>query len=378
VIVVIILLSISFGVFLQGLNSSKIVRTNAEARMVQAIILNDIQQKIKSRRFDENNSAPWSPTLGADTFSYLLSFDGVNDQVFIGDINALDGASVVTISFWFNRTQDLPANSNHAVSNIMFAKASDPENDNIEIGTDGTLIEIYVDSQNNDGPALTYDAGIQNNILYHLVFTYDKNASNEGKLYINGSEVKAWNQWGGNFDNAGGSPVTIGNTNHIETPFKGFINEVAVWNEVLTASEILTLYNSSNSFNASDNSGNYSSASGLVGYWKLNEGTGTTAYDGSGNNNPGTLVNGPSWISSGSNENSIADWDDIDDFHTYRLDPVPEYPTFGCTVAVNYVDALDGFHTTKSSPTDYKNIMVKITHSSLSALTDTMIISSGF
>ena len=86
----------------------------------------------------------------------------------------------------------------------------------------------------------------------------------------------------------------------------------------------------------------------------------------------------PSWISSGSNETSIADWDDIDDFHTYRLDPVPEYPTFGCTVAVNYVDALDGFHTTKSSPTAYKNIMVKITHSSLSALTDTMIISSGF
>lgn len=34
---------------------------------------------------------------------------------------------------------------------------------------------------------------------------------------------------------------------------------------------------------------------GLVGYWKLDEGNGTTAYDSSGNNNTGTLVNNPLW-----------------------------------------------------------------------------------
>ena len=36
-------------------------------------------------------------------------------------------------------------------------------------------------------------------------------------------------------------------------------------------------------------------ASGLVGYWKFDEGSGTTAYDSSGNNNHGTLYNGPTW-----------------------------------------------------------------------------------
>jgi len=35
---------------------------------------------------------------------------------------------------------------------------------------------------------------------------------------------------------------------------------------------------------------------GLVGYWKFDEGSGITAYDSSGNNNDGTLVNGPSWV----------------------------------------------------------------------------------
>jgi hypothetical protein len=35
--------------------------------------------------------------------------------------------------------------------------------------------------------------------------------------------------------------------------------------------------------------------SGLVGYWKLNDGFGTTAADSSGNGNSGTLINGPLW-----------------------------------------------------------------------------------
>ncbi|RLC40566.1 MAG: hypothetical protein DRH44_08365, partial [Candidatus Coatesbacteria bacterium] len=35
---------------------------------------------------------------------------------------------------------------------------------------------------------------------------------------------------------------------------------------------------------------------GLVGYWKFDEGSGTSAYDSSGQGNNGTLVNGPSWV----------------------------------------------------------------------------------
>jgi hypothetical protein len=36
--------------------------------------------------------------------------------------------------------------------------------------------------------------------------------------------------------------------------------------------------------------------SGLVGYWRFDEGSGTIAFDISGNNKNGTLVNGPLWI----------------------------------------------------------------------------------
>jgi hypothetical protein len=37
-------------------------------------------------------------------------------------------------------------------------------------------------------------------------------------------------------------------------------------------------------------------SSGLVGYWKFNEGSGTTAADSSGYGNTGTLYNGPTWV----------------------------------------------------------------------------------
>jgi hypothetical protein len=34
---------------------------------------------------------------------------------------------------------------------------------------------------------------------------------------------------------------------------------------------------------------------GLVGWWKFDEGSGTVAYDSSGNGNDGNLINGPTW-----------------------------------------------------------------------------------
>lgn len=43
---------------------------------------------------------------------------------------------------------------------------------------------------------------------------------------------------------------------------------------------------------------------GLVGWWKLDEGSGTTANDSSGQGNTGTLTNGPTWTS-GKRDGSI-------------------------------------------------------------------------
>src|SRR5688500_14656832 len=44
---------------------------------------------------------------------------------------------------------------------------------------------------------------------------------------------------------------------------------------------------------------------GLVGYWQFEEGTGTTTADSSGNGLTGTLVSGPTWVSSPLGSNAL-------------------------------------------------------------------------
>ncbi|OQX51539.1 hypothetical protein B5M47_00310 [candidate division CPR3 bacterium 4484_211] len=65
----------------------------------------------------------------------------------------------------------------------------------------------------------------------------------------------------------------------------GKIDEVRLWNDVRTAAEI-----QQNMFKQID-----PSSANLVGYWRFNENTGTTAFDETTNNNDGTLTNGPIW-----------------------------------------------------------------------------------
>jgi prepilin-type N-terminal cleavage/methylation domain-containing protein len=78
-----------------------------------------------------------------------------------------------------------------------------------------------------------------------------------------------------------------------------------------------------------------------------------------------------------SGETAIMQFDDIDDFHQYTVDEVSEHPAFGVSVAVTYVSPGSGFHTAQSNQTDYKSVMVRVSHKTLPAMTDTLIISPG-
>ena len=177
--------------------------------------------------------------------NYAHSFDGEDDIISCGDITNLRRPEYFTVMFWFKRTEDNSGSSydsNHGVNNIMYSKGSDGDNDNIEIGTDGSKVEIYLDSEAGDD-RLEFNHGISDNTWYHLVVTYDKDQSDETTLYIDGSEVESWSDARGKLDQSTGSPVTIGDTDHISAPFTGLIDEVVVWTKVLTSSHISAIYN---------------------------------------------------------------------------------------------------------------------------------------
>ncbi|MEK7264214.1 MAG: LamG-like jellyroll fold domain-containing protein, partial [Bacteroidota bacterium] len=73
--------------------------------------------------------------------------------------------------------------------------------------------------------------------------------------------------------------------------WKGSLDEVRIWNTALDSITIRQWINKSVT-------GSHPNFANLKGYWKFDEGTGTTTADASGNGNNGTLVNGPTWITS--------------------------------------------------------------------------------
>ena len=68
------------------------------------------------------------------------------------------------------------------------------------------------------------------------------------------------------------------------------INEVAVRNDNLTSAEVTTIYYSGNFLNVSSDSGYYASAANLKGYYRFNEGSGTSLQDNISNSNTGTIT----------------------------------------------------------------------------------------
>ena len=85
VMVVLVLLTLSFMVFLRALNTGKTIRTRSEIRTTQSVILNSLENEIRSRRFDENTSYPWSFVLGKDPGESISSqfddIEAINKQI---------------------------------------------------------------------------------------------------------------------------------------------------------------------------------------------------------------------------------------------------------------------------------------------------------
>ncbi|MBC8090373.1 MAG: LamG domain-containing protein, partial [Pseudonocardia sp.] len=118
----------------------------------------------------------------------------------------------------------------------------------------------------------------QLNVWTHLTGVYDEGAK-QTYLYVNGTRVatasytSTWNAAGafrvGGFRWAGST----------QNPWDGGVDDVRVWNRAVSAPELRTL----------------ADAAALAGQWSLDEATGITTADASGNANTGTLGSGASW-----------------------------------------------------------------------------------
>ena len=169
-------------------------------------------------------------------------FDGTNDYVSMGNsFNNIFGNSndTFTITTWIKPTSLSSDVSNHGTANTFIAKASDPSNDNLEIGiTPGGQIHLYLDTSGNDTQA-NFGAGvITPGNWYFIAVTYD---GDDVSVTINNSTTTD-DRWSGNLDTANGSPFTLGTTRHIDTSFNGYMDEVKIYDSALSIESINFIY----------------------------------------------------------------------------------------------------------------------------------------
>ena len=143
-------------------------------------------------------------------FGDALTFDGDNDGLAFSKIEYLDTPEAFSISFWFQRNSDINGTenaTNHLVNNVMLAQSSASDNDNLEIGSEGSELEIYLDSGTGAQNATysTSGASISNGNWHHFTMTY----GNDLKIFADGNMVLQ-QAYDGPLTSSRDSPLSIG------------------------------------------------------------------------------------------------------------------------------------------------------------------------
>ena len=77
-------------------------------------------------------------------------------------------------------------------------------------------------------------------------------------------------------------------------------------------------------------------------------------------------------------ESSVSQYDDVDDFHLYSETSISDAPGFGFDVSVYYTSNQSKFRSASSNQSNFKSIVVRVSHLSISSLIDTLIITPNW
>jgi len=215
-----------------------------------------------------------------------LDFDGSNDTINFGNILSTPFVNF-TIEFWCKADV---INSGVVIQLSSGSGEDEDENAsfnvNLQSGGEFRLFYEYGSGSNETNTTSSFD--LSADTWTHVAVVRD-DSSGEAYFYKNGAlvetETASNDPTGGTSSDAN---MTIGNSFANSNGFNGELAHVRIWNTARSASEISHYYKRLVDSNDS----------GLVGYWKLDEGTGTSVADSSSNSNNGT-ISGATWSING-------------------------------------------------------------------------------
>ena len=221
-------------------------------------------------------------TRGSTEFAnnYSLTFDRTNEEYVTTEFDPIDYNlnQGFTLSFWV-RPDELGGHRFAIGRRMAAAKGRFTfglrNNTNLFVGVGNTKKTGFAHGMTDDGT------------WYHLVITYAGNSASPKtlKAYRDGEEIMDTTTSWPDADNENGIPIYFGARNAIAV--EGYnlgwscgLDEVAIFDEVKS---IGTLYTGTKPSDLQNESG-------LVGYWRFEEGSGTTVKDYSGNDIHGTFA----------------------------------------------------------------------------------------
>ena len=222
-------------------------------------------------------ASPATPTWVSGRLGYALSADGTDDYASEAAVD-LSATNKVSVAFWlhesaFNDTDDLALEATTNTNNNTTGFFVDPNSGSPCSGSFQITLkgDVGYSSRCYTRPS----AGA----WHHYAAVFDKSLStNEVDLYIDGALQTATSQPynSNNTNNFGNAPIYLMSRGGSSLFTAGKLDDVRIYNRALTASDVREL-----------------AGNGPVGWWKLDENTGTSAADATGNGYTGTLAASP-------------------------------------------------------------------------------------
>lgn len=236
-------------------------------------------------------SAGACPTWTAGKIDKALDFDGSDDYVEVTDSAVLDITGDFTLAAWIY--PDTLGSSRAIVSKRD--TSSNNGGYSLTLGGNG---EVYCQTNSGSGTTNSYTANgaVTASAWYHVAAVRSGTSCD---VYINGA--KKTNSYGTHTTLAANNlALRFGRSPNSTEPFDGKIDEVHVYSTALSPVEVATVYNGLSTYNVGVTGNSETAtieipAANLKGHWKMDENTGSSLSDLSGNANNSTSVNNTTW-----------------------------------------------------------------------------------
>jgi len=250
------------------------------------------------RGYESDGASGWSGTN-----IYSLDFDGVDDYLNLGSSNTLfNSSSAFSVSAWI----DLDAYSPDTFPTICVLKTDQSTGWMLGLSNfSASYNGVWMGSSANFAGLTTADASLATSLLtgwHHIAVTFDgvsRSSASSFKLYVDGVSKTLSAS-----DSYSSTPNTnqIGFGNGSNTRFNGHIDEFALFNSELSASQITNIYKGESSGGSGGTNGTPGNLLSFTpsNWWRMGDGaegaSGLTVYDMSalGNVNA-TIENGATY-----------------------------------------------------------------------------------